>query len=550
MRLLVLTGVLLVSACTFQQGDSALEAKTNNAIRYLTVLHTNDNHGRFWQNDKGEYGMAARKTLVDRLRAEANAKGHAVLLLSGGDINTGIPESDLQYAEPDFKGMALLGYDAMAIGNHEFDNPLPVLEKQQSWVNFPFLSANIIDPTNGAPVFKPYTLIDKGGLSIAVIGLTTTDTAKIGNPEYIGHLRFADPVEVTKALSQEIEQKYRPDVTIAVTHMGHYVDANFGINAPGDVTLARELPAGTLDMIVGGHSQEPVCMEGPNKADLSFKPGAACRPDRQNGTWIMQAHEWGKYVGKAEFRIEGEKVELESYQLIPVNLLAEGASKEHPAYAGEYIRQDPQMLAFLTPFQEKGQAKLGGKLGFVNGKLNGDRNQVRFKQTNLGRLIAKAQSEHMGADFGIISGGGIRDSIESGDISYKDIMRVHPFKNRINYIDMSGQEITDYLSTIARFPPDSGAYTQFYNVSFELCNGALSQLKIAGKAVVPTQTYRMSVNSYNAAGGDGFPRLTEHPGFVARSDTDAQILEAYVRAHSPLDAAALEPAGEVSVTCR
>lgn len=82
------------------------------------MLHTNEHHGRFWQNRHGEYSMAARKTLVDQIRNEVEGAGGSVLLLSGGDINTGVPESDLQSAEPDFKGMSLIGYDAMAIGNH------------------------------------------------------------------------------------------------------------------------------------------------------------------------------------------------------------------------------------------------------------------------------------------------------------------------------------------------------------------------------------------------------------------------------------------------
>ena len=95
----------------------------------LTILHTNDNHGRFWSNRHGEYGMAARKTLIDSIRAEVAADKGQLLLLSGGDINTGVPESDLQDAEPDFKGMSMIGYDAMAIGNHEFDNELAVIRQ-------------------------------------------------------------------------------------------------------------------------------------------------------------------------------------------------------------------------------------------------------------------------------------------------------------------------------------------------------------------------------------------------------------------------------------
>jgi 5'-nucleotidase/UDP-sugar diphosphatase len=148
----------------------------------ITILHTNDHHGHFWRSEYGEYGLSAQKTLVDGIRKEVAAQGGSVLLLSGGDINTGVPESDLQDAEPDFRGMNLIGYDAMAVGNHEFDNPLTVLRQQEKWAKFPFLSANIYQKSTGERLFKPWALFKRQDLKIAVIGLTTDDTAKIGNP--------------------------------------------------------------------------------------------------------------------------------------------------------------------------------------------------------------------------------------------------------------------------------------------------------------------------------------------------------------------------------
>lgn len=102
--------------------------------------------------------------------------------------------------------------------------------------------------------------------------------------------------------------------------MGHYENGNRGINAPGDVALARYLNEGDLDMIVGGHSQEPVCMEGPNVIKKNFKPGDECQPDQQNGTYIVQAHEWGKYVGRADYEFRNGELSMVSYDLIPVNL--------------------------------------------------------------------------------------------------------------------------------------------------------------------------------------------------------------------------------------
>ena len=540
MRIIFIFSIILgVLGCT-----SATTNEKTSSTQYLTVLHTNDNHGRFWHNEKGEYGMAARKTLLDQLRSEAKIKGHAVLLLSGGDINTGIPESDLQHAEPDFKGMSLLGYDAMALGNHEFDNPLSVLAKQQNWANFPLLSANIVEKSSGKNAFDAYKIFEKNGLTIAVIGLTTTDTAKIGNPQYIGHLEFKDPVPVTANLAKEIKAKYNPDITIAVTHMGHFIDAKHGINAPGDVTLARSLPANTLDMIIGGHSQEPVCMASENVNDDSFKPGLACNPDQQNGTWIMQAHEWGKYVGKAELKLENGKLSLLDYKLMPVNLYvektqADGTLKE--VLANEYIKPDPSLKAFLAKYQAIGAKQIEGTIGSVDARLEGDRNKVRYQQTNLARVIIQAQMNVVGADFGLISGGGIRSSIDAGEISYKDILKVHPFKNRITYMDWQGAELWDYLNTVTSFPADAGAYLQYHKLSFERKNGKLTNVFINGKPFDKSKTYRMSLNSYNASGGDGYPTINTLKGFVSTDETDAQALKTFISQHSPIKAAEFAP---------
>ena len=540
MRIIFIFSIILgVLGCT-----SATTNEKTSSTQYLTVLHTNDNHGRFWHNEKGEYGMAARKTLLDQLRSEAKIKGHAVLLLSGGDINTGIPESDLQHAEPDFKWMSLLGYDAMALGNHEFDNPLSVLAKQQNWANFPLLSANIVEKSSGKNAFDAYKIFEKNGLTIAVIGLTTTDTAKIGNPQYIGHLEFKDPVPVTANLAKEIKAKYNPDITIAVTHMGHFIDAKHGINAPGDVTLARSLPANTLDMIIGGHSQEPVCMASENVNDDSFKPGLACNPDQQNGTWIMQAHEWGKYVGKAEFKLENGELSLLDYKLMPVNLYvektqADGTLKE--VLANEYIKPDPSLKAFLAKYQAIGAKQIEGTIGSVDARLEGDRNKVRYQQTNLARVIIQAQMNVVGADFGLISGGGIRSSIDAGEISYKDILKVHPFKNRITYMDWQGAELWDYLNTVTSFPADAGAYLQYHKLSFERKNGKLINVFIDGKPFDKSKTYRMSLNSYNASGGDGYPTINTLKGFVSTDETDAQALKTFISQHGPIKAAEFAP---------
>ncbi|HCI4803954.1 TPA: bifunctional UDP-sugar hydrolase/5'-nucleotidase [Salmonella enterica subsp. enterica serovar Typhimurium] len=542
-------GVALALLAAFALTTQPAQAYEKDKTYKITILHTNDHHGHFWRSEYGEYGLAAQKTLVDSIRKEVAQEGGSVLLLSGGDINTGVPESDLQDAEPDFRGMNLIGYDAMAVGNHEFDNPLTVLRQQEKWAKFPFLSANIYQKSTGERLFKPWAIFTRQDIKIAVIGLTTDDTAKIGNPEYFTDIEFRKPAEEAKGVIQELNMNEKPDVIIATTHMGHYDNGDHGSNAPGDVEMARSLPAGSLAMIVGGHSQDPVCMASENKKQVNYVPGTPCAPDKQNGIWIVQAHEWGKYVGRADFEFRNGEMKMVNYQLIPVNLKKkvtwDNGKSERVLYTPE-IAENPQMLSLLTPFQNKGKAQLEVKIGSVNGLLEGDRSKVRFVQTNMGRVILAAQIARTGADFGVMSGGGIRDSIEAGDITYKSVLKVQPFGNIVVYADMSGKEVVDYLTAVAQMKPDSGAYPQLANVSFVAKEGKLTDLKIKGEPVDPAKTYRMATLSFNATGGDGYPRIDNKPGYVNTGFIDAEVLKEFIQQNSPLDAAAFTPNGEVS----
>ncbi len=542
-------GVALALLAAFALAGQPAQAYEKDKTYKITILHTNDHHGHFWRSEYGEYGLAAQKTLVDGIRKEVAEEGGSVLLLSGGDINTGVPESDLQDAEPDFRGMNLIGYDAIAVGNHEFDNPLTVLRQQEKWSKFPFLSANIYQKSTGERLFKPWAIFKRQDLKIAVLGLTTDDTAKIGNPEFFTDIEFRKPADEAKLVIQELNMGEKPDIIIATTHMGHYDNGNHGSNAPGDVEMARSLPAGSLAMIVGGHSQDPVCMASENKKQVDYVPGTPCAPDKQNGIWIVQAHEWGKYVGRADFEFRNGEMKMVNYQLIPVNLKKkvtwDNGKSERVLYTPE-IAENQQMLSLLTPFQNKGKAQLDVKIGSVNARLEGDRSKVRFVQTNMGHLLLAAQMARTGADFGVMSGGGIRDSIEGGDITYKSVLKVQPFGNIVVYADMSGKEVINYLTAVAQMKPDSGAYPQFANVSFVAKDGKLNDLKIKGEPVDPAKTYRMATLSFNATGGDGYPQIDNKPGYVNTGFIDAEVLKEYVQKNSPLDASMYEPKGEVT----
>lgn len=551
---LVATAVLAALAGCNNSDDDKIPttcAEAGSACKAFTILHTNDNHGRFWENSDGEYGLAAQKTLVDQIRAEVSKNGGQTLLLSGGDINTGVPESDLQDAIPDFTGMNKIGYDAMAVGNHEFDNPLSVLDMQRRLAEFPMLAANIYrkntDGSQGERYFDAYKIFNVNGLKIAVIGLTTEDTAKIGNPEFISDLIFTDPkVEIAKVI-KEIKDAKSADIIFATTHMGHYADGQNGSNAPGDVALARALKEGDLQVVIGGHSQNPVCMESgsENKVYADFKPGDECAPDKQNGTWIMQAHEWGKYVGRADFEYFNGELHLASYKLVPVNMrkLDEKGAKT-TELAGAKIEPDTELKELLSYYQEKGQAKLDEVIATTDALLDGERANVRNKQTNLGRMLAMAQSGKVSADFGVMNSGGVRASIQPGNITYRDVLTVQPFGNMVTLNEMTGTEATAYLGAVGSIQINNGGYAQITGVKMTIdCVAKTANIsQINGKDFSVGATYKFTVPSFNAAGGDGYPKLASpiQTGYV-----DADLLYTFLKDKQTIVAADYNPVGDI-----
>lgn len=489
-----------------------------NETFHLTVLHTNDHHGRFWHNKHGEYGLAARKTLVDRIRAEVAAEGGYTLLLSGGDINTGVPESDALDAEPDFKGMNLVGYDAMAVGNHEFDNSLSVIRQQQAWSNFPFLAANIYNEKNER-LFEPYRIFSFGeseetALKVAVIGLTTHKTAEIGNPTHIKGLQFTLPEAETLALMPELEAQ--SDMVIAVTHMGHHA-----YSRGSDITLAKAING--LDLIIGGHSAEPVCMDTHNKLILDYKPGMACKPDFHNNTWVAQAYEWGKYVGRADFIIKKGKIKLKSYALIPVNLTLKDENGERKI-VGETISHNQEMIALLQPFQEKGAAALMEVVGEASDTFWVNEGSRQNYPSPLGHLLSQAILESAKADVAIIQDGGIRDNLNKGTITVKDLLKIMPFGNTLVTQPFTGKALQTYFESIQLLPNNLGQIhysgmtllddSSAERLSRQYPHGTINpNVLIGGQPLQWNKTYRLATNSYLAGGGNGFPVLINRPGY-------------------------------------
>ncbi len=463
----------------------------------LTILHTNDHHGRFWANKDGEYGLAARATLIRRLREEIKASGGEVLLLDAGDVNTGIPQSDLLAAEPDFRGMSVIGYDAMAIGNHEFDNSLSVIQKQQAeWAKFPFISANIYHKKNLSRVFPSHITRTLGGVRVVIFGLTTEDTPKKSKAEHTQDITFTPAAEEARALVPQLRPK--ADVLIALTHTGHYPDEKHGSDAPGDVTIARQAPG--IDLIIGGHTQKPL-----------FKP------DIQNGTVIVQAHEWGKYVGRVDLEVLDGKVRLTGYKLIPVNL------KD----SQERITPAADLEKMLRPYKEKGEKALLIKVATADGEFIGKREVVRTQETNLANLITRAMQAKFKADLAVMNSGGIRESLFPGDVTIENILTVLPFGSEIVTAELTGDALRKYLEEVITLgTPGSGSFPQLSGVEVILdkSTGKLKDLRIGGKEVNLQKKYLVALPEFIANGGDKYPILN----FRKYGHVDADVLKEYL----------------------
>lgn len=493
--------LIMASACTKNQKTETLK---------LTILHTNDHHGRYWKDKKGRFGMSARQTLVKRIRNKIATTGGEVLLLSGGDINTGTPESDLFDAEPDFKGMNLLKYDAMAVGNHEFDNTFDILKKQEELANFPFLSANIYLKKDGKRAFKPYVIKMVKGFKIAIVGLTTEDTQNVALDKNIAPVEFKSTVEESKKLIPEIQKQEKPDMIIAVTHMGHYHDGNYGNKAPGDITLAKKVSG--FDLIVGGHTQKPLF-----------------EPVKIGKTTVVQAGEWGKYLGQIDFEIQKSgdksKVVLKNTQLIPVNY------KDKTGKMGEKIPEDPDMLKLLSPYYQQAQEKMVEVIGKSECPLDGKREVVRSKQAPLGVLIARAQKTLGKADFAVVNGGGIRDSLPKGDIKLQDVYQVHPFGNTVVTAELNDAEILNFLqgATKRLGSGDNGAFPHFDGISFKKQGHDIFDIKINGERVESGKTYKVAINNFAAQGKEGYIDLREFDSYVDTGFSDAYALENFIK---------------------
>ncbi len=450
----------------------------------LVILHTNDFHGhpmKFFKYPAPNVGgLSALAVFVNEVR-EANKN---VLVLDAGDMNTGRPESNFFKAVPDIIGYNYIGYGAMVLGNHEFDNPISLLLKQQRLAKFPFISANV-KTRDGEYLTEPYTIKDFDGFKVGIFGLTTKETEIIGNPAYIEDLVFEDEVEVARKMVAELKDKV--DVIIALVHMGLWQD-----DTKGSRRLAAEVEG--IDLVIDGHTH----------TDLK-------EPVMVKGTPIVQAWQWGLKVGKCILTINQGKISDFKWESVPINLKrrvkkADG-SKTYPLIGKEY-KEDEFLLSVLTPYANQVESILSEVIGDSKGTYFNK--NVRKQETELGDLVSDAMlwfTKNLKPDFAVQNGGGIRTDLPEGKITKKLIYEILPFDNSIMVLKLKGSQVAELFDYIATIPNGKGAFAQVSEgVSFTLnyntqkCENVL----INGKPIDPEKVYTIATNSYMASGGDGY----------------------------------------------
>ena len=446
----------------------------------LRILHVNDFHG-FAESHKRmgsenlSGGAAYLASRVEDLRKEKSS-----LLLAAGDMIQGNTWTNLFEGKPAVEVMNAMHFDAMVVGNHEFDFGTAVLTERIREANFPILGANVI----GLDVLKPYTIKVVEGLRVAIIGVVTEETPAATHPRNVEGLTFTSVAQTVERYIGEL--KGTADIVIVLSHLGYN----------GDMALASTVKG--IDVIVGGHSH--------TKAVEHITVG---------DTIIVQAWEHGLVLGVLDLTVQSGRII--------------GAASRLEEIVPAKIKKDEKVAGIV----EKWAAKVSDSMGRVisEAAVDLDGENVRVRETNLGNFIADIIREESGADAAIINGGGLRTSIRKGPVTVGNIYSVLPFNNYIVGIRLTGQQIKDALEYgLSGIESKEGPFPQVSGIVFTYSPGKepgkrVGTIHIAGKPLDPSRHYVVATVDFLAAGGDGYQVFRE----AIRQSPDFEILGGTIR---------------------
>lgn len=483
----VILSLILIISLSFNGTVFAEESQT------LTIVHVNDVHGRLMEDDyEGAIGYAKMKTKVDELRA----KDPNLLFLNAGDSFHGTTLVNVSRGEAMVRAMNLMDFDAMVPGNHDFNYGYDRLLELQEMAEFPLIAANIVKQKDKSTDFEPYELYTtSNGLKVGVFGLATDETKYKSHPDNTKGIEFTDIIEVSRQVVKEL-QKEKVDVIIALTHLG--IDAA----SENTASLLANKVAG-IDLIVDGHSHDELA-EG----------------QMINDVLIVQAGAYTKNIGVVKIEFKDKKWDSSKAELIPY----EEAKNSAP---------NQEILDVIEEMKAVNKPLINTVIGTSAAELDGLRENVRRRETNLGNLISDAMRQSTGADLALINGGSIRASIAAGDISIGDVLTAFPFTNTLAVIEVTGTEliaalehgVKDYPATAGQFPQVSGIKYEFNSAN--PVGEKIRSLMVGQEEVDLDKKYKMVTNDFIAAGGDGYV-MFDGKAFVGEGGLLSDVLIEYV----------------------
>lgn len=520
--------LLLVLAIVLGLLVPAVGTVTAQGTYQLTILHTNDTHAHLESftpsGEELQGGVARRMTVIEQIRAEVEN----VLLVDAGDQFQGTLFFNVWQGEEASHFMTALGYQAMAVGNHEFDSGPGPLGSFARAVDFPVLSANldVSDEPELEGDIQPWAVLTVGGEQIGVFGLITPDLPTISSPG--PNVRVGDPVEAATAAVSELSAQGINKI-VCLSHLGYLEDQ----------ALARAVDG--IDVIVAGHSHTRL---GSQEGAAGPYPTVITAPNG-NRVLIVSAWEWGRVLGRLDVTFDAQDV-VQSFSGQPIPITAD-------------IPEDEAIAAEVARFAQRIDSLRTVPVGSTAVALEGSRELVRSQETNLGNLICDAmlwKTAAEGTQICITNGGGIRASIAQGDVNMGHVLEVLPFGNQIATFGLRGADVVAAVEHgVSAIEAGAGQFPQVGGLRFTFdpsrpAGSHVSSVEVMGAdgtfgPIDPNATYKLVTNDFMRTGGDGYTMFAERA--IDPYDSGAILADAvaeYIAANSPVSP---EVEGRISV---
>jgi 5'-nucleotidase/UDP-sugar diphosphatase len=436
----------------------------------VTVVHTNDIHSQLSSNMDGVEpvgGMARIAALVNHIRT---AEPY-VIVLDAGDAILGTPFFTFYDGRAEVECMNAIGYDAVAVGNHELDRGPRALLDLADEAKFSFLSANLVWRHNGKPLFDEYLLFEtENDINIAVLGLTPGDISGLVRPSAVSSLTAKSPIATASELVPVLSEA--ANAVIVLSHLG----------LDEDKKLARQVPG--INLIVGGHSHD--LLEKPIRVPSKDTSG------RPMYTYIVQAGSQATHLGRADLIFDDGKLTSIDAELIPVTSV---------------VAEDPEVARIVGKYWKSMESTVTDVVAYASGRFSRD-SSLRTGESPLGNMLTDAIRVGTGADFALQNAGGIRSGFGPGPVTVWDVYCALPFDNKIVELELKGDQVKELVADIAR-RVGRGCFCQVSGISFEVVDKRPSAIKVGDDPLDDNKTYTVAVADYLAEGGCQFEALTD-----------------------------------------